>query len=174
MAIKVLFFDNSAVLKHFLKEQGSDIINWLISSKVELSLHFVINEQVCSEFVNKIKWFERVGRLSKGQADEIAKKFNKFYKGKVFRVIGQRIISNTKPEQSLRQIIEELSLTEGKNDWDALHYQSIVNALAYLGRESTPILVTADTRFGNKVSSKGYRVINPVKQSMEKIKKVLA
>jgi predicted nucleic acid-binding protein len=174
MAIKVLFFDNSAVLKLFLEEQGSDIIDWLTSNKVKLRLHFVINEQVCSEFLNKIIQLERVGRLSKDQADKIIKKFTKFYKGKVFRVIGQRIISNTKIEQSLSQIIEELSLTEGKNDWDALHYQSIVNALAYLGGESTPILVTADTSFGNKVSSKGYRVINPLKQSIEEIKNILA
>jgi len=62
-------------------------------------------------------------------------------------------------------------LTIGKNDWDGLHYQSIVNALSFFGSE--PILVTADKRFGNKVESKGYRVIIPLKNTINQIESIL-
>ncbi|HDY67194.1 hypothetical protein LCGC14_1575060 [marine sediment metagenome] len=121
MAIKVLFFDTSVVIKLFIKEKGSNTVNWLASNKVKFSLRFVINEQVCSEFLNKIKDFCKAGKLSEKNADEINRKFTKFYKGKVFRIICQKIISNTKLEQILNKVIEELRLTKGKNDWDALH-----------------------------------------------------
>jgi predicted nucleic acid-binding protein len=173
MAIKVLFFDTSVVIKLFIKEKGSNTLNWLASNKVKFSLRFVINEQVCSEFLNKIKDFCKAGKLPEKNADEINRKFTKFYKGKVFRIIDQKIISNTKLEQNLNKVIEELGLKKGKNDWDALHYQSIVNALAYLGGESHPIFVTADSSFANKVAPKGYRVINPMKQSIKEIKEIL-
>ncbi len=174
MAIKVLFFDTSAVLKLFIEENGSDVMKWLEQNKVSLQLHFVVNEQVCSEFSKKINEFGKTGRLSRDKAKRIIRIFFECYAGKTFRVVGQEIISNTKQEQSLEQIIKELKLTKGKNDWDALHYQSIVNALAYLGGQSHPIFVTGDTSFAKKMSQKGYRVINLTKQSIEEIKKILA
>lgn len=173
MATKVLFFDTSALIKLFIKESGSEIVSLLKSNVVPYNLHLVINDQVCNEFINKIKIFSKTGELSKKKATEIEREFITFYKRHVFRVIGQNIISNTKLERTLKNIIDELGLKEGKNDWDALHYQSIVNALAYLGGESHPILVTADSSFAKKVSVKGYRIINPQKQSIDEVKKIL-
>jgi len=52
-------------------------------------------------------------------------------------------------------------------------YQSMVNALAYLGGESHPILVTCDTKFGNTVKANGFRIINPLKQSIEEISDII-
>ena len=174
MVTKILFFDTSALIKLFVKESGSEIVNWLKSNVISYNLHLVINDQVCNEFINKIKMFSKIGKLSKKKATEIELEFTTFYKGQVFRVIGQNIISNTKKEQTLKNIIDEMGFKRGKDDWDALHYQSIVNALAYLGGESHPILVTADSSFAKKVSAKGYGIINPIKQSIEKIKKILS
>jgi predicted nucleic acid-binding protein len=173
MATKVLFFDTSALIKLFVKESGSEIVSWLKSNVIPYNLHLVINDQVCNEFINKIKMLSKKGELSKKKATEIEREFTTFYKGQVFRVIGQNIISNTKQEQTLKNIIDELGFKEGRDDWDALHYQSIVNALAYLGGQSHPILVTADSSFAKKVALKGYRIINPIKQSVEEIKKTL-
>ena len=176
MAIKVLFFDTSALLKMFVDEPGSRIVKWLTSSntKVYNSLHFVINEQICTEFDSKIRHFSNIGKISTKKADDINNKFNRHYKDKYFRVIGQEIISNTKQETSIDDVLRDLNLKKGKNDWDGIIYQSIINALAYLGGESHPILVTCDGNFGKKVISKCYRVINPMKQDLEDIRKILA
>lgn len=176
MVIKVLFFDTSALLKMFVEEQGTPNVKWLTSSdtKVSNSLHFVVNEQVCTEFEQKLNHFAQNGKISAEKAERISHKFASHYKDKYFRVIGQEIISNTKPEMSIVAISQELNLKAGKNDWDGLIYQSIVNALAFLGGESHPILVTCDGPFARKVKSKGYRVINPAKQSLDEIRAVIA
>jgi len=176
VVIKVLFFDTSALLKMFVEEEGTLNVKWLTSSdtKVSMSLHFVVNEQVCSEFVRKLEHFANTGKISAERADRISRDFTNHYKDKYFRVIGQEIISNTKQETSIDAIFQDLNLKAGKNDWDGLIYQSIVNALAFLGGESHPILVTCDGSFGRKVMSKGYRVINPAKQSLDEIRAVIA
>ena len=176
MVIKVLFFDTSALIKMFVKEAGTQNVKWLTSSdnKVINSLHFVVNEQVCIEFDQKLKDFACSGVLSADKADRIKSSFARNYKGKYFRVIGQEIISNTKQEVSIDAIAKDLNLKASRNDWDGLIYQSIVNALAYLGGDSHPILVTCDVKFGKKVSSKGYRVINPEKQNLDEIRVILA
>jgi hypothetical protein len=121
------------------------------------------------EFEKKIAAFVSQGRLSSTNGKYINSQFSRFYKSRVFRVIGQSIISNVKKETSLSEVVESLSLKMGKNDWDGYHYQSIVNALAYLGGESKPILVTADSKFGKKVAGCGYRVIDPTTQSKSEI-----
>lgn len=151
-------------------------VKWLTSAdtKVFNSLHYVVNEQVCTEFERKIRHFSNIGKISTKKADDIFDKFTRHYKGKYFRVIGQEIISNTKQETSIDEVLRDLNLKEGKDDWDGIIYQSIINALAYLGGESHPILVTCDGNFGKKVMSKGYRVINPMKQNPEEIRKVFA
>jgi hypothetical protein len=174
LAIKVLFFDTSALLKLFVDEPGSSLVKWLTSpdTRMQFSLHFVINEQVVKEFEKKITAFVSQGRLSSVKGEYINSQFSQFYKGQLFRVIGQSIISNIKKETSLSEVVESLSLKTGKNDWDAYHYQSIVNALAYLGGESEPILVTADGKFGKKVAGCGYRVINPITQSKSEIENI--
>lgn len=173
MVIKVLFFDTSALLKMFVEENGTPNVKWLTSpdTKVSKSLHFVVNEQVCSEFEAKVEHFASMGKISAEKADRIRYIFTHCYKDNYFRVIGQRIVSNTKQETSIDAISEDLKLKMGKNDWDGLIFQSIVNALAFLG--SNPILVTCDGPFGRKVSSKGYRVINPAKQSLDQIRAVI-
>lgn len=102
------------------------------------------------------------------------RQFNANYRNKYFEVIGQELVSNTKQEKSLAEISQELSLKEGKNDWDGKIFQSIINALATLGGDSHPILVTCDEQFGRKVQSKGYRVLNPQKQSLHEIRAAVA
>jgi len=175
MATKVLFFDTSALIKMFVNEPGSSNVKWLTSpdTRVVNSLHFVLNEQVCIEFNQKIKHFLEAGRISLPKHDDILRKFNNHYKEKYFRIVGQKIISNTKQETNLEDVIKELNLTPGENDWDGMIYQSIINALAYLGGESHPILVSCDNRFGKKVKNQGYRVINPEKLSPDELKKLL-
>jgi len=176
MAIKVLFFDTSVLLKLFVNEEGTQKIKWLCKSDTRVlhSLHFVINEQVVREFKERIDCFVTKGRLSREKGEHIKSQFFKFYKGKMFCVIGQSIISNTKKETSFEEGLKQLSMKEGKDDWDGYHYQSIVNSLAYLGGKSEPILVTADGRFGNKLGRTGYRVINPLKQSKSEIESIIA
>lgn len=176
MVIKVLFFDTSALLKRFVEEEGTSNVKWLTSpdTKVSKSLHFVVNEQVCAEFEQKLKHFAHSGKISAEKAERISRTFDSHYKHNYFRVIGQKIISNTKQETNIDAISQDLNLKAGKNDWDGLIYQSIVNALAFLGGESHPILVTCDDSFGRKVKSKGYRVINPAKQSLDEIRAAIA
>ena len=175
-ATKVLFFDTSALLKMFVDEPGTRNVKWLTSfdTKILNSLHFVVNEQVCTEFERKIRHFSNIGKISTKKADGILDKFTRSYKGKYFRFIGQRIISNTQQEISIDEVLRDLNLKKGKDDWDGSIYQSISNALAYLGGESHPILVTCDEKFENKVKRKGYRVINPMKQSLEEIQAIIA
>lgn len=175
MVVKVLFFDTSALIKIFVDEAGTPQAKWLTSpeTKVKNSLHFVINKQVCTEFDQKLKDFACSGILSADKADRIRSSFARYYKGKYFRVIGQEIISNTKQETSIDAIAIDLNLRASGNDWDGLIYQSIVNALAFLGDDSHPILVTCDVNFGKKVKSRGYRVINPEKQTLDEIRAIL-
>ena len=176
MVTKVLFFDTSALLKLFINEDGTQKIKWLCAAETKVlhNLHFVINEQVIKEFVNKVDSFIDKNQISYPKGELIKSQFLQFHNGKVFRVIGQGIVSNTKIETTFAEIIHELSLTENKDDWDGYHYQSIANALAYLGGESNPILVTADKMFANKVAQKGYKVINPLKQSKSEIENIIA
>lgn len=176
MAIKILFFDTSALLKMFVREDGSNVVKWLTQAdtRADKSLHFVINEQVGEEFVRKIECFSRVGRISRQRGEEVIRQFEQHCKGKYFRVIGQSIVSNLKPEVSIDEVFRDLKLTPGVDDWDGLIYQSIVNALAFLGGESHPFLVSCDRVFSNKVRGKGYRVIDPMRQSKKEIGKVLS
>lgn len=174
MAVKILFFDTSALLKMFVKEDGTDKIKWLTSSKVKYSLHFNINEQVSLEFENKIQDFIKYRKVTQDEGNSIIRNFLKNYKGKYFRVIGQNIISNTKSETDFAQIKKDLALTEGKDDWDGYIYQSIINALAVYSGESHPILVTCDNKFAKKIQAQGYRVINPQKQSIEEINNIIS
>lgn len=170
MVIKVLFFDTSALVKMFVSEDGSQNVKWLTSDDVirTHSLQFVINQQVCTEFKNNQQHFAKYGKLTAAQADSVTKIFN-HYKDRRFRVIGQSIISNTKPETDLLAVNARLNLKLGKNDWDGLIFQSMVNALAFLGGPSHPILVTCDGSFGRKVGACGYRVINPMKQTADEM-----
>lgn len=171
MTIKVLFFDTCALLKMFVNEDGTQNVKWLTDPrrKVSWSLHFVINEQVCSEFEDKIKTFANKGKISRERADNILYMFATHYKGVLFQVVGTNIISNSQQEKNIDDLIHQLNLNKGKNDWDAIIYKSIVNALAYLGGDSHPILVTCDMNFGKKVAKQGYRVINPEKQNLNDI-----
>lgn len=176
MITKVLFFDTSALLKMFVDEPGTQNVKWLTSAytKAWNSLYFVVNEQVCIEFERQIRYLSNIEKISAKRANDTINKFTRHYKGKYFRVIGQGIISSTKKEISIEEILKDLNLKKGKDDWDGIIYQSIINALAYLGGESHPILVTCDEQFGKKVMSKDYRVINPMKQDLENIRKMLA
>ena len=176
MIMKVLFFDTSALLKLFFTEPGTETIKWLCNAntKVLYGLHFVINVQVTNEFSDKVDTFVKYGKLSPEGGVQVKAKFDTYYKGKMFRVIGQQLISNTKLETTREKVEQDLSLTRGKNDWDGLHYQSMVNALAWLGGKSHPILVTADRKFANKVEHQGYRVINVLKTSQRDIEKIIA
>ena len=94
MTVKILFFDTSALLKLFIDELGSDTVKWLTSNNVKVgnSLHFVVNDQVCIEFERKKTDFLKDGRISVAKSHVIIDKFNRHYKNKVFRVIGQEII----------------------------------------------------------------------------------
>ena len=176
MTVKVLFFDTSALLKLFVTEEGTSKVQWLVSSRTRMlySLSFVVNEQVCSEFESKIKSFAETGKLTIKDADRNAHKFFKHYKNKVFRLIGQGIVSNTKQEVTIDAVCKTLDLKVGKNDWDGLIYQSIVNRLAFLGGESHPILVTCDRPLERKVKAQGYRVINPARQNVDEIRALIA
>lgn len=171
MAIKVLFFDTSALLKRFIDEPGSKNVKWLTSpaTTVSHSLHLVINGKVYYEFEKKVLQFSKQGKLTEDKARNVLDQFSSHYKGFVFRVVGQNIISNTKREESIDDIVKNLNLQPGKSDWDGRIFQSIVNSLAYLGGQSHPILVTCDIPFSKKIMSKGYRVINPLKQDISEI-----
>ena len=171
MVIKVLFFDTSALLKKFVDEEGTQNVKWLTSAetKVSNSLHFVINDQVCAEFENKVREFTKAGKLTTAKADKILDSFSRHYKDHYFKIIGQSVISNTKAETDIQAVNEHLNLKSGKNDWDGLIYQSIVNALAFLGGQSHPILVTCDRPFGKKVGASGYRVLNPMQQTVDEM-----
>ena len=144
-------------------------MKWLERNKIVESLHFVINEQVCFEFDKKIRQF------SEQNAEVILDKFDRHYKNKIFRVIGQEIISSdsSKVGKSIKEINNELNLREGKDDWDGRIYRSIINHLALLVGDSHPILVTSDGGFADKVKEKGYRVIDPEKHSIEDIKLII-
>jgi len=176
VVIKVLFFDTSALLKMFVDEPGTPNVKWLTSpdTRTTNSLHLVVNEQVCEEFEHKIRYFSQTRKISLAKADHIINKFTRHYKSNLFSVIGQKIISNTKRETSIDDVIRDLGLRKGKDDWDGIIYQSIINALAALGGKSHPILVTCDEKFEKKVFRNGYRVINPIKQDLEEIRKILA
>jgi len=175
MTTKILFFDTNALLKYFVKEPGSEIIRWLChpTTKLENSLIFNINECVCEEFEKILKYkFER-NEISRERLELIKRQFPIFYKKKIFRVIGEHIISNTKLEVSFPEAIKLLKLTTNKNDWDARIYRSICNSLAYLAGPSHPILVTSDKKFLRKVKTQGYRIINPEKHTKAEILNIL-
>ena len=177
MIIRILFFDTDALLKMFVKEDGSENVKWLTSSdtKVCNSLQFFVNDQVCLEFENKIRQFEQNGKISKKNAVQILDSFTNHYKNIYFIVLGNKsLLSPKKQATSIDVICKDLNLKAGKNDWDGLHFQSIIDALAFFDAESHPILVTCDESFAMKVKSKGYRIINPRKQSREEIQAVLA
>lgn len=177
MTIKILFFDTSTLIKMFVSEQGSETVKWLTSSetKMRLSLAFVINRSVCYEFSKKIEKFAapEIGKLSREKADHIHAAFSRHYKDKWFRVIGQKIISNTKPATSIGKVFSDLQMKLDKHNRDASIYHSVVNALACYGGSSHPILVTCDKRFATRVRSRGYRVINPAKQTRVEIQSIL-
>jgi len=177
MIIRILFFDTSALLKIFVKEDGSENVKWLTSpdTKVCNSLQFFVNDQVCLEFENKIRQFEKNGKISKKNAEQILDAFTNHYKNIYFRVLDKEsLLFQKKQETSIDAICKELNLKAGKNDWDGLLYQSIIDELAFFDAESHPILVTCDGPFARKVKSKGYRVINPIKQSRDEIQAVFA
>jgi hypothetical protein len=134
-----------------------------------------VNDQVCLEFEKKIRQFEKDGKISKKKADQILDAFTNHYKKIYFKVLDKKsLLSPKKQETSIDVICKDLKLKAGKNDWDGLHYQSIIDALAFFGAESHPILVTCDGSFARKVKSKGYRIIDPIKQSRDEIKAVFA
>lgn len=177
MIIRILFFDTSALLKMFVKEDGSENVKWLTSpdTKVCNSLQFFVNDQVCLEFENKIRQLEKNGKISKKNADQILDAFTNHYKNIYFKVLDKKsLLFPKKQETSIDAICKELNLKAGKNDWDGLLYQSIIDSLAFFDAESHPILVTCDGSFARKIKSKGYRVINPIKQSRDKIQAVFA
>jgi len=86
MTTKVLFFDTSAILKLFLKEEkGCDVMKWYMKNKATLRLHFVINEQVRNEFSNKIAEFSKTKPELNINAERTINLFSKHYVGLVFR-----------------------------------------------------------------------------------------
>ena len=82
MIIRMLFFDTSALLKMFVKEDGTENVKWLTSpeTKVCNSLQFFVNDQVCLEFDNKIHQFVKNGKISNERANQIMDAFNNNYK----------------------------------------------------------------------------------------------
>ena len=177
MIVRILFFDTSALLKMFVKEDGSENVTWLTHPETKIcnSLQFFVNDQVCLEFENKISQFEKTGKISKKKADQILDAFSNHYKNEYFTVLGKKSLLFPKKQQtSIGVICNELNLKTGKNDWDGFLYQSIIDSLAFFDAESHPILVTCDESFGKKVKNKGYRVIDPKRQNREEIKAVFA
>lgn len=175
MVTKILFFDTNSLLKHFISERGSDVVKWLCHPQTKLrnNLVFTTNEFVWGEFSRKLDDIYNRGDIGNPLYESIKRKFP-HYKGKVFRVIGEHIVSNTKTEKSYDEIIKLLDLKPGRNDWDARIYRSLCNSLAYLVGPSKPILVTSDRKFQNKVKYNGYKVINPEKHNKSEILEILS
>jgi len=149
-----LFFDTSALVKHFHEEDGSEIVTELINSQEN---KIWILEIAKIEFFCSLYRRYRNHELTDLQFDEAIRGFEKeiaFYNIELLR---QPIIKETE------NLIKQYGKVEGLRTLDALH----LGAFSLIS-EKDWIFVAADKNLCNVAKIMGYSTINPLDKLDEK------
>ncbi len=165
--IKILYFDTNAIIKYFFKEEGSDLIKWLVDNRVSNATSLNTSQITLYEFKKFLKKKEK-------ELERITAK-SKLYFAKVFRVIDNHKIPGFKKGKDTNyiEICKKYKLQIKKNGWDARHLSSVINYLRCYAGESRPYIVTADVNFGKIIEKEGYAVINPDKITKSEAERIL-
>ncbi len=141
--IKILFIDTNALLSFFISERATPTMRWMFSS--EGAARYVINNQVITEFEQRIEEMINNNEIRQSTADSILSLFNTHYKNKRLKVVGK----------------------------DASIEKTMEGIYRFLGCMSRPILVTCNQELATKIQKQGYQTINPQIQTPDEIQTLL-
>lgn len=145
----ILFFDTSALVKFFHREEGTDVVVSIIS---DLDNEVWISELARLEFICALHRRLRMNEINEDDLNKVLDGFYKAYSRLNTKKIGRAVLNEAEA------LVKRLGRTSGLRALDAIHLAtfSLFNQL-----EEMP-LVAADEILLNAARSIGARVINPL------------
>jgi|GEM_PF-3158409 len=172
--IRVFYFDTSAIVKYYVKEKGSDVVQRIVGGSIGKSRNVSVTSQTTlyeAPKVLKKKWKLPQGHVQKIDEKSYRQKLFVFRRSaeQVFRPIDFKRQIRKKP-YSYRKIMQRHKIQE----CDARHVVCVLNYLANLQGPSRPIIVSSDKKHILGVFGKeGYQVFDPEKQTIRYLEKML-
>jgi len=144
------FFDTSAIVKRYHREDGSDIIDMLFA---ESGAEFVISDIGIIEFYSALSLKVRVGEIDEENFMSLRKLFSQDIKEGLYEVVE---FANTEKLESTKLLLKYAKKYSLKTlDAIQLSVAKSVNELEYKA------VVCADEKFCRIIALEGFRVINP-------------
>jgi len=166
--IKILYFDTSAIIKYFVREEGSSLIKWIVNNRILYSLSLDTSQIALYEFKNSLKKKAKRGEISNEQMKKIISK-SKHYFPNVFRIGDFRPVPGFRSlkDTNYLELCKKHGLRIEKKGWDARHLSYVINYLRCFGGISRPRVITTDVDFGKIIKAEGFDVINPEKVTID-------
>lgn len=172
MAMKILVFDTSAIIKFFVTEPGSETIKWIVRNRVQYGFNISVSTIARLEFECAVWKKTANGQLNLSQTKGILQRARGYFRD-VF------IVRDTDPIPALpgrpfeyNTLVDKYQIRVGRNDRDIWHLMCAHNYLRCFGGESRPHIVTSDPNLKKMFKMEGYGVVDPIKQSPEALKEM--
>ncbi len=173
MAIRILVWDTCAIIKFFVKEEGSETVKWMVENRALYDLNFSVSTIARLEF-EIVMWKKTAHeKLTIPQTKGILKRASGYF-GNVFRVRDNNPIPAFRSGHPIEYnaLVNKYGLKIGKNDRDVWHLMCAHNYLRCFGGKSHPNIVTTDPNLKKMCEAEGYGIIDPIEQKPEDLKKL--
>jgi predicted nucleic acid-binding protein len=145
------FFDTSAIVKRYHREDGSDLIDRLFA---ESDAEFVISDISIIEFYSALSLKVRVGEIDEENFMSLRKLFSQDIKRGLYEVVE---FTNAEKLESTKLLLKYAKKHSLKT-LDAIQL-SVVKSVNEL---EVRVVVCADEKFCKVITLEGFSVINPI------------
>jgi len=158
------FFDTSAIVKRYHQELGSEIVDGIFESILKKRSKAIISTLSVLEFTSALRRKVQTKEINWTQLrDCIGSFLNEVYKN--FRV--ERV------DEGLFADSLEYILKYGLSTLDSLHLVSSIRASEVVAEKSKIVFISSDEELCKAAEKEGFNVINPEKERLEAIERLL-
>jgi len=145
--INILLLDTTALTSYFIQDDGTATMRWLVSPQnaAHNTTRYLINNKVIQGFEENLEQLVKNNVIKQITKNQITTLFNSHYKHKQFKLVGE----------------------------DASVEDTLCGIYNFIGRITSPFLVTANIDLANKIKNHNFQCINPKSQTPQKIEQLL-
>lgn len=145
--INILLLDTTALTSYFIQDEGTITMRWLISPQnaAHSTTRYLINNKVIQGFEENLEQLVKDNVIKQITKNQITTLFNSHYKHKQFKLVGK----------------------------DASVEDTLCGIYNFVGRITSPFLVTANTEHAKIIKNHNFQSINPKSQTPQQIEKLL-
>ncbi len=160
--VKILYFDTNALVKYYCREEGHDLINWIVKNRHLYSLTLHTSQTAIYELPIVLR-----RKLDRGElTDAQFKRAIANMKHDIHRVFHVRDFSpkpgfKSSADTDYQQLCKKHNLQISEESRDARHLACVINYLRCCAGPSRPRILTSDIDFIKMITTEGYEAINP-------------